>query len=279
MMLSVLEVHHWSGAGNRFVIIDGRGATTSRQQWSYLTPALCNRASIDLPQAEGVMVLCEVTTEVITADFYNPDGSFGSMCGNGGRAIVLFAQSVVDHPFSHEMLLVFSDMPYKANVVSPHQVTITFPAPLLVKEHPAGTLAAVDVDVTEVNVGNDHAVVEADPATFNPYPLRHHAAFPRGVNVSMLRTDTAGRWHIATFERGVEHITQACGTGAVAAAITLWLRKKAGRVLTVLPPSNSALHIELLGPGSDITSIRLTGDARVDHHPTFFDTKLLAYKP
>lgn len=279
MSTTVITVHHWSGAGNRFVIVDDRDHKISRQEMQRITPALCDRTSLGLPQAEGAMILRSVSENTIVADFFNPDGSFGAMCGNGGRAIVRFAQSTFASRFTHPLHLFFSDMTYWATIHADNLVTITFPEPQLVRHHPVGTLEGVDRDVTEVQVGNDHAVVQASPETFNPLVLRNHPTFPRGANVSMLSQDPRGVWHIATFERGVEHITQACGTGAIASAISLWLQGLADRDVTLMPPSGRPIHVALHGTGTHISSIDLTGDAVTDAAATLFDVDTLRYMP
>ena len=47
---------------------------------------------------------------------------------------------------------------------------------------------------------------------------RHRELFPAGINVNVVRVDeTAGAIEYRTYERGIEHETLACGTGAVAA--------------------------------------------------------------
>ncbi|MCU0330350.1 MAG: hypothetical protein MUC47_05155 [Candidatus Kapabacteria bacterium] len=278
MRTPLISVHHWSGAGNRFVIVDGRTNPLTRQEMQLMSPSLCNRTALGLLDAEGAMLLRSVTSDTIVADFFNPDGSFGAMCGNGGRAIVNFAQSTVTFRLNHPIHLHFSDMAYLATILPDKSVTISFPEPQCLRLHPAGSLEGVDRDVTEVQVGNDHAVVRADPTSFDPRVLRHHPAFPRGANVSMLSQDEFGIWHIATFERGVEHITAACGTGAIASAIALWSQGLVARDVTLIPPSGRAISVFLHGDGTHVSSVDLTGDALLDHPPTPFNTTTLRYQ-
>ena len=80
-------IYHFSGAGNDFVVIDGREGDVSAFREVPRIEALCQEYKTD-----GLMILGSGDAEVdFTMEFYNPDGSGGMMCGNGGRCIVAFA--------------------------------------------------------------------------------------------------------------------------------------------------------------------------------------------
>src|ERR1700733_268304 len=86
----LIDVQHWSGAGNCFVIIDNRQKIINNQL-NTLVNSLCHRKN--LPNAEGLLVLLELdrNNSNCNYDFYNPDGSTGMMCGNGARCAVQHA--------------------------------------------------------------------------------------------------------------------------------------------------------------------------------------------
>ena len=83
-----------SGAGNDFVVLDGRGADMDGFRRPERIEELCREFRTD-----GLMILDDAGAAVGPAgcvpdfkmEFYNPDGSGGMMCGNGGRCIVAFA--------------------------------------------------------------------------------------------------------------------------------------------------------------------------------------------
>ena len=82
--------------------------------------------------------------------------------------------------------------------------------------------AHVVVRGTLVDVGNPHCVLFVDderkaPVTTHGPLIEKHAMFPRGTNVEFLAL-RAGRAHLRVWERGVGE-TQACGSGACAAAV------------------------------------------------------------
>ena len=92
-------LYKFSGAGNDFVVLDGRGADVSAFRHPARITALCREFRTD-----GLMILGPGGTPAdspgsnpagvgydFTMEFFNPDGSGGMMCGNGGRCIVAFA--------------------------------------------------------------------------------------------------------------------------------------------------------------------------------------------
>ena len=89
-------IYHFSGAGNDFVVIDGREGDVSAFREVPRIQALCKEYKTD-----GLMILGSGDAEVdFTMEFYNPDGSGGMMCGNGGRCIVAFADYLGIRPSS-----------------------------------------------------------------------------------------------------------------------------------------------------------------------------------
>ena len=82
---------------------------------------------------------------------------------------------------------------------------------------PSETIAGLSV--TQVSVGNPHAVVMGDPDTIvdiGPL-LETHARFPDRTNVQVARIDAPGRVTARVWERGVGE-TASSGTSAVAVA-------------------------------------------------------------
>jgi diaminopimelate epimerase len=77
------------------------------------------------------------------------------------------------------------------------------------------------VVVSAVNTGVPHAVVFDDIANDDIADLaakiRFDPIFPHGANVDFVKID-GNTLFVRTYERGVEHETLSCGTGAVAAA-------------------------------------------------------------
>ena len=95
------KLYKFSGAGNDFVVIDGREGDVSAFRELARIEALCKEFKTD-----GFMILGDGDAEVdFTMEFYNPDGSGGMMCGNGGRCIVAFADYLGIRPASGDVFL------------------------------------------------------------------------------------------------------------------------------------------------------------------------------
>lgn len=82
----VSRMFKFSGAGNDFVVLDGRKGGMESFREAARIGELCREHHTD-----GLMILTEGKGTDFTMEFYNPDGSGGMMCGNGGRCIVAFA--------------------------------------------------------------------------------------------------------------------------------------------------------------------------------------------
>lgn len=283
-----MTVWPMSGAGNTFAVIDNRTTVIPLSTLQSITPSLCDRSTISLRPAEGVLVLQHVDGHSFHGDFINPDGSYGAMCGNGGRCIVRFAIARGCTPLDEGLIeFTLSTELYHAHVIDADHVSITFDAPRSVQEYAVGALQGVDVPVVVVDVQSDHAVLRASDLRIAPenfrsvdlatlaLPIRHHAAFERGVNVNLYMVDERGVIHLRTFERGVEAETGACGTGALSTVVTAALRGECGRTVSVQPPSGRMLHVTLLDHHAGMI---LEGDALFDAPPTEFNIDMRVYQ-
>ena len=80
------SIYLFTGAGTNFVVLDGRGRDMAAYRAVPRIQELCRKYATD-----GMMILDTQPEWDFTMEFYNPDGSGGMMCGNGGRCIVAFA--------------------------------------------------------------------------------------------------------------------------------------------------------------------------------------------
>jgi diaminopimelate epimerase len=263
-----MTVLHMSGAGNRFLLIDDRDQLGAEDVFTpdQVRELAADRARTDGGSIEGLLRIRQIGTSRVEADFYNPDGSRGMLCGNGARCVVRYA---ADHGLrAHEAIsCVFNGMPFRARVYDDATIGIDLPTPLQMRYFAPGSLEAVDVPVWYVDVQSDHAVIIApqQAPSLLVAQLRHHPDFPRGVNVNMMCITDPQRISLATFERGVEAITGACGTGAVSAAVTMWMRDPSHTRFTVIPPSGRPLEVTIFAQAGHIETIELRGDAVYDH--------------
>ncbi len=83
-----IPFYKYQGTGNDFILIDNRKSLIGQPKQSVIA-GFCNRKfGIG---ADGLMLLQEKDGFDFEMIYYNADGNIGSMCGNGGRCIVAFA--------------------------------------------------------------------------------------------------------------------------------------------------------------------------------------------
>jgi diaminopimelate epimerase len=117
------------------------------------------------------------------------------------------------------------------------------------------------VELFAVSMGNPHAVLRVDDINGAPVhtlgpKIENHPRFPARVNVGFLHVVDRQRAQLRVWERGAGE-TQACGTGACAAAVAAisqgWMDSP---LLIDLP--GGRLSIEWAGPGQPVV---MTGPA------------------
>ncbi len=276
-----------SGAGNRFVLIDREAIAPWASELPALVPQLCQ---LWTPPAEGVILLGDRQGNRFVMEFWNPDGTTGMMCGNGGRCAALYVAHTYGEMPATQMQLVVGGESYTVRRLSTHSFQLDFPPLRQVDPSVVVELAGHSVAATYVDNGADHLVLwlaelqRLSPA-FRDFhhipweqlvpPLWEHPRFrQRKVNVNVAMPVAPGVLHFRTFERGVNAETAACGTGAVAVAVAAALSAGSNgldeRVYTLLPPSQHWLTVRLrFQQGRIIPS--LEGDARLHG---FVDVKI-----
>lgn len=281
-----IEVQHWSGAGNRFVIVDGRQLAIAAPWDTLLVSRLCKR--VNLADAEGVLVLrdSDTTKAACRYDFYNPDGSTGVMCGNGARCAVRHAVLAGDLQ-KNTIDLGLNGRVFNARLVGDDRVALRLP---LFHE-----LRLIDA-WTYVDVGSRHVVVDARDLVasvdeFDRFDLHRFANdnlnfYREKVGIVSLNLNIAypidgeNTIHLRTYENGVFNETQACGTGAVSTAVAFWTRNVIRQAtIEIVPTSGRVLtvHLDLDEDKQNILGMILEGDARQDTSPSRFDPTAMQY--
>ena len=249
-----MKFYKYHGAGNDFLLADNRDGLVRLD--ADRVRRLCDRHFGF--GADGVMLLGPGRDGyVFTMEYYNPDGSGGMMCGNGGRCIVAFAADLGMTDFRFEA----ADGPHEAW--------------LLEKGNPKTVrLAMKDVSLVQrlspeeffLDSGTRHFVrfVEdpdaVDLRSVAP-PIRYDARFaPVGTNVNFVRWDGNRLW-IRTYEKGVEDETLACGTGIVASALATSVRYALSQTEIAVRAKGGDLGVAFRPDGGGFRDVFLTGPA------------------
>src|SRR6056297_1415924 len=216
------------GAGNDFILFDNRTLGLTDEQIEDLTPRLSNRKfGIG---SDGVIALNYDRRKQadLVMTYKNPDGSDAGMCGNGARC---FASYAVTLGAPSEFSFRVHDKIYRAKT-SASSAVIDFPLETEVKKQTVD-----DYDLLNVYTNTEHVVcpVTADALSNESKlvkegrTLRYHDAFqPAGTNVNFIYGTDSSSVSLQTYERGVEQLTLACGTGAIASALAWHHLQEAG---------------------------------------------------
>lgn len=209
-----IDFSKYHGAGNDFVMIDARKSRESLFT-TELVRFLCDRHfGIG---GDGLILLLESPGYDFHMKYFNSDGKEGTMCGNGGRCIVLFA---------HDLNIIGKKTEFEG-IDGPHRAHISADNLIDLKMSDVEEVNKLE-DGYFLNTGSPHLVLfipkikEIDVIS-GGRELRHQKRFaPQGSNINFVeKSDKILK--IRTYERGVENETLACGTGCVAAAISSYM--------------------------------------------------------
>ncbi|MEO8168392.1 MAG: diaminopimelate epimerase [bacterium] len=252
-----------SGAGNDFVVINNFRQTLEGDKARFAV-ALCSRASGI--GADGLLLMEPSSKADFFMRYFNADGSYGGMCGNGGRCIARFAHlsGIVQAAMKFEAL----NYVYSATV-SDSLVKLSMKKPNSLKMNLLIECSDTKLQGDFVDTGSPHFVsecvdVEAIDVTKLGRAIRNHATFsPEGCNANFVSLQADGTLSIRTFERGVEAETLACGTGSVASAIVFAARHGLKSPVTLNVRSGEKLVVYFDAENNQFTNVILEGSAHI----------------
>ena len=310
----------YSGAGNTFVVLDGREiisemeAETPEQEhchcheeeghecgchheegehhcchegggcchggggtpWENYVQDVCGHFKTD-----GMMLLLPSEHFDFEMAFFNPDGTGGMMCGNGGRCIVAFADYLGIKPKDGKAYhFVAGDGPHTGEILADNGEVKT----VRIRMVDVSIFCPV-LDGWFVDTGTRHFVkfvpeVEGLDMVSEGKKYRWDPVFaPVGANANFVKIEP-DRLVVRTFEKGVEGETLACGTGITASAIAAYMNgvkpheEKDGRLIYNIRAREDDLRVEfrpVFTGGSDgavqtlagFTEVYLTGPAKM----------------
>lgn len=265
-----LPFYKYEGLGNDFLIVEREalgGVRLSTEQ----AIALCDRHRG--VGADGVLVL---DVDSPRMDVINSDGSIPEMCGNGIRCAALHlarrahepALEVTIDTLAGPHACVVVDRPGGESVavqmappsLMPRDLPLSSDSPWL--DRPL-EVAGQTIRLSGVSMGNPHAVTfdEVGKARFEIGPaIQVDPHFPEGVNVGFVSEHDGSSMRLDVLERGAGW-TQACGTGACAAAVAAVETGRAAREeqLSIRLPGGT-LMVTVGAPGD---TVLMQGPARL----------------
>ena len=257
-----------TGAGNDFVLIDNLEQQL-QLDWSAFASAVCNRRyGIG---ADGLLVIEKSTVADFTMNYFNADGSYGGMCGNGGRCSSKYVMGISN---LHKIRFNALDYIYEAEKSST-QVKLHMKNPSSIKTNIQLAINVIDLSAYFINTGSPHVVVALHQQSAKlkdeihrngiigiGRAIRNHSNFsPHGTNVNFTEITENSVVSMRTYERGVEDETLACGTGAVASAICVSQLSNISSPVTIKTRSNEFLKVYFQKDGEQFSSVILEGPA------------------
>ena len=250
-----LNFFKYEGAGNDFILIDNRNKSFSLINDTKSIKKLCDRHfGIG---ADGLMVLEMKNGFDFEMLYFNADGKEGSMCGNGGRCIVAFA---------NQLNLIKRETNFLA-VDGPHYATISENGNLVSLQMIDVQEIKTDGDAFILNTGSPHYVLEVENlASKDVYldgkSIRYNETYNvKGINVNFVE-DLGDHYYVRTYERGVENETFACGTGVTAVSMAMAKKKGlTGRIKNSIKVHGGNLNVNFNYDGNTFNNVFLEGPA------------------
>ena len=239
----VLQFSKYQGLGNDFLMLDGRGASSTDASYG-LTPEriqrLCDRrfgvgadgVILALPPRQGGELRMRI---------FNADGTEPEMCGNGMRCLARFlADSDGDLPGRQWQIETLAGR-IVPELLQDGSIRVDMGAPFLDPESIPTTLACGENGLAQGNLevagssfavgaagmGNPHVVIPVDDVEavdLERYgaAFEVHPAFPARTNVHFVQVISPTHLVMRVWERGAGP-TLACGTGACATLVVAHL--------------------------------------------------------
>jgi len=240
------------GNGNDFIVMENMEGQFSSDFLSSLVLKVCKRRySIG---ADGILVMESSDRGDFKMRLFNSDGSEGEMCGNGARCIARYAFEKGKAAASMSFETLAGDI---YALVEGRQVKLDMGC------------VKPEVDISEgclefqgqefgyffLQLGVPHCVIFL-PGAMNA--SREHLValgrsvrnrldlFPHGTNVNFVEITGDNSINAVTYERGVEDLTESCGTGSTASAMVSFFQKGLSTPVQVTNPGGvNTVHLEM----------------------------------
>ncbi|WP_116769279.1 diaminopimelate epimerase [Maribacter litoralis] len=244
--------YKYQGTGNDFVMIDNRKGQFPKEDTELVAKICHRRFGVG---ADGLILLENDAETDFRMVYFNADGKEGSMCGNGGRCIVAFANFL--DVIEEETVFIAVDGLHKATIVG-------------------DVVSLKMLDVSEIkeksnalfmDTGSPHHIQLVNGLkSFNVAKegarIRYGIYGEKGSNVNFVETNVDGGFSIRTYERGVEDETLSCGTGVTAVALGMYHLGNTKEKTVAVKALGGNLEVSFKEDHGAYSNIYLKGEAK-----------------
>ncbi len=273
-----------SGAGNDFIVIDSNKNPDLLLDPGVITKLCDRRNGIG---ADGVITISDLENYDFKMDYYNSDGTTKTLCGNGARCAIKFAQSSNRLKNGKASFVANQDI-YSGEILDEEEVKFNLNTPKDISGNLKIDASGQDINYFYANTGSPHVVIKIEEilrepknkdsfyTDINDVPvfnigkeIRYHKNFlPGGSNINFIKI-LDKKILIRTYERGVEDETLACGTGSVASAIIASLFFNIEPPITLLTRGGDELVVNFKVERNNISNLSLSGPAKITYSGNF----------
>ncbi len=249
----------YHGAGNDFIIIDDREETFEID--AERIARMCHRQyGIG---SDGLILLQKSEVADGKMRMFNAkDGKESPMCGNGLRCLVGLIRDL-----GHDKELCTVETMNKTYncIIRGNRVEVDMGVPKLIETEGTVQFGEETIPYMMLDTGVPHVVNFVETIDLDDFLKRarflhrNEKIEPHGINVNFATVDDSGTIHMRTYERGVEAETFACGTGATAVCVSVWLRTKRSGPLNVIFGSGEKLEFEVSAEGKTLKGLTMRG--------------------
>lgn len=277
-----------SGAGNDFILID-KNIHHDLLLTKELIQKLCDRHNGI--GADGLITVSSLKDYAFTMEYYNADGSTGSLCGNGARCAIDFAAA--RSGLNGRVTFLSNGVEYSGEILNNGEIKFYFNSPGQLKLNFKVKAARQLINADFIDTGSPHVVIFIDEiakdaskpgsrySEINEVPvyeigreIRYLPEFAHGTNVNFINIKE-NKLQIRTYERGVENETLSCGTGSAATAVISFLKGKLTPPVTLLTHGGDELIVNFKFEDKKIKELSLKGPVKTTFTGEFLLNKYL----
>jgi len=249
-----IKFQKYQGTGNDFIIINNNDLLFQTNNKSFIK-RLCNRKfGIG---SDGLILINPSKNTDFEMLYFNSDGNLGSMCGNGARCSVKFAQN--NNIVTDKTLFNAFDGNHRANI---HNNTVSL------SMNDVSDIKTYGEDLF-LDTGSPHYVkIVKNLENFDVYNegklIRNsNEFFKHGVNVNFVKIISEKEFEVRTFERGVEDETLSCWTGVTAVALSMHYLNKTLLNNLKIKTKGGVLDVKFIQNNNRYEKIILSGNVEL----------------